>query len=74
MRHERSHTKVIATIGPATRNKEVLEKMFHEGVDVCRFNCSHDTYEEHKNHIEKDRCPKAWRITGTNIQGFHIWP
>ncbi len=52
MRHERSHTKVIATIGPATRNKEILEKMFHEGVDVCRFNCSHDTYEEHKKTIK----------------------
>ena len=26
--------------------------MFHEGVDVCRFNCSHDTYEEHKKTIK----------------------
>ena len=52
MRHERSHTKVIATIGPATRNKEILEKMFHEGVDVCRINCSHDTHEEHAKTIK----------------------
>lgn len=52
MRHERSHTKVIATIGPATRNKAILEKMFHEGVDVCRFNCSHDTYEEHEKTVK----------------------
>lgn len=51
MRHERSHTKVIATIGPATRNKEILEKMFHEGVDVCRINCSHDTHAEHLKTI-----------------------
>jgi pyruvate kinase len=51
MRHERSHTKVIATIGPATRNKEILEKMFHEGVDVCRINCSHDTHSEHLKTI-----------------------
>ncbi|MCP4310269.1 MAG: pyruvate kinase [Bacteroidetes bacterium] len=52
MRHERSHTKIIATIGPATRNKEILEKMIHEGVDVCRINCSHDTHEEHMKTIK----------------------
>ncbi len=52
MRHDRSHTKVIATIGPGTRNKQILEKMFHEGVDVCRFNCSHDTYEEHMKTVK----------------------
>jgi len=52
MRHERSHTKIIATIGPATRDREILEQMFHEGVDVCRINCSHDTLEEHLKTIE----------------------
>jgi len=52
MRHERSHTKIIATIGPATRDREILEQMFHEGVDVCRINCSHDTLEEHRKTIE----------------------
>jgi pyruvate kinase len=52
MRHERSHTKVIATIGPATRNKDILRKMFEEGLDVCRINCSHDTHEEHLKTIK----------------------
>ena len=47
MRHQRSHVKIIATIGPATRNLETLEMMIHEGVDVCRINCSHDTHAEH---------------------------
>ena len=51
MRHERSHTKIIATIGPITRNKEILEKMINEGVDVFRINCSHDTHEEHLKTI-----------------------
>ncbi len=51
MRHERSHTKIIATIGPATRNKQILEKMFHEGVDVCRMNFSHDLHSEHLKTI-----------------------
>lgn len=47
MRHERSHTKIIATIGPASRNREILEKMVHEGVDVLRMNLSHDSHQEH---------------------------
>src|SRR6266542_1237898 len=47
MRQVRSQTKVIATIGPASASKEVLEKFFHEGVDVCRLNFSHGTHEDH---------------------------
>lgn len=47
MRHERSHTKIIATIGPASAPIEVLEKMIHEGIDVVRLNFSHGNYEDH---------------------------
>ncbi|MDP4210250.1 MAG: pyruvate kinase [Bacteroidota bacterium] len=47
MRLIRSQTKVIATIGPVSSSKEVLEKMFHEGVDVCRLNFSHGTHDDH---------------------------
>lgn len=47
MRQERSQTKVIATIGPASSSKDVLERMFHEGVDVCRLNFSHGTHQDH---------------------------
>jgi len=51
MRLERSQTKVIATIGPASSSEEVLEKMFHEGIDVCRLNFSHGSYEQHAEVI-----------------------
>ena len=51
MRQERSHTKIIATIGPITRNKEILEQLIHEGVDVLRVNLSHDTHDEHLKTI-----------------------
>jgi len=47
MRHIRSQTKVIATIGPASSSKEILEKLIHEGVDVCRLNFSHGNHEDH---------------------------
>jgi pyruvate kinase len=51
MRQIRSQTKVIATIGPASSSIEVLEQMFHEGVDVCRLNFSHGTHEQHRQVI-----------------------
>jgi pyruvate kinase len=51
MRQFRSQTKVIVTIGPACSSKEVLEQLFHEGVDCCRLNFSHSSYEEHENVI-----------------------
>jgi pyruvate kinase len=47
MRQIRSHTKVVATIGPASSSKAILKKLFEEGVDVCRLNFSHGTHEEH---------------------------
>jgi pyruvate kinase len=55
MRHDRSHTKIIATIGPASSSPDVLEQMFHEGVDVCRINFSHGTHAEHLETIKNIR-------------------
>jgi len=34
---------------------EVLEQMFHEGVDVCRINCSHGSHEQHLKTIKAVR-------------------
>ena len=42
-----SRTKIIATIGPASQDREILKKMFEAGVDVCRLNFSHETHEVH---------------------------
>ena len=50
-RHERSHTKIIATLGPASSSKTVLEKLYEEGIDVCRLNFSHGSHEEHLKTI-----------------------
>ena len=50
-RHDRSKTKIIATIGPASSSKDVLRKLFMEGIDVCRLNFSHGTHSEHLNVI-----------------------
>jgi len=38
-------TKIVATIGPASSSKEVLREMMLHGMDVCRLNFSHGSYE-----------------------------
>ena len=46
-----SHTKIIATIGPATTSKEVLRELFAAGINVCRLNFSHGTHDDHRQSI-----------------------
>ena len=44
-------TKIIATIGPATAPKEILKKIIRQGVNVCRLNFSHLSYDAAKEII-----------------------
>lgn len=41
------HTKVVATIGPASANPETIRQMIRAGLDVARINFSHGTQEKH---------------------------
>ncbi|MGE0359070.1 MAG: pyruvate kinase, partial [Burkholderiales bacterium] len=41
-------TKIVATLGPASSDAAVLERMVRAGVDVVRLNFSHGTAQDHE--------------------------
>jgi pyruvate kinase len=41
------HSKIVCTIGPATRSPRMIRKLMQAGMNVARLNFSHGTHEEH---------------------------
>src|SRR5437868_9557091 len=52
-------TKIVATIGPASREPEVLERMIEAGLDVARLNFSHGDRELHAENASRVRAAAA---------------
>jgi len=48
-------TKIVATIGPKSREPEVLRALLLAGVNVVRFNFSHGSREDHARAFERVR-------------------
>jgi len=46
--HRQRRAKIIATIGPASREPETIRELFDSGVDVFRLNFSHGSHDDHK--------------------------
>ena len=59
------HTKIIATIGPASSDEEMLEHMIRVGLNVVRFNFSHGDAEFHGENARKVR--EASRRAGHEV-------
>ena len=44
-------TKIVCTMGPNTDNKDIMEALVKNGMNVARFNFSHGDYEEQRNRM-----------------------
>ena len=60
-------TKIVATLGPATSNEEVIEKMMLAGVNVFRINFSHAVYDDVVKRIKTIRSLSEKHKTYTSI-------
>jgi pyruvate kinase len=69
-------TKIVATLGPASSDPAVLERMLRAGVDVVRLNFSHGTSEDHlaRAQLVKDISRKSGRTVAImcDLQGPKI--
>ena len=48
-------TKIVATVGPASRSPEVLSRMIDAGLNVVRMNFSHGDREDHRQTLQMVR-------------------
>ena len=63
-----ANTKIIATLGPASKNEVLIRDLIIAGVDVFRVNMSHGSYELVKEILENVR--KVCEDTKTNVPVF----
>jgi pyruvate kinase len=47
--------KIVATLGPASSDPDVLQRMLSAGVDVARLNFSHGRHEDHAQMLDRIR-------------------
>ena len=55
-------TKIVATLGPATDDPNVLAALLRAGVDVARINFSHGTADEHLARVARFRAEADRRV------------
>ncbi len=52
MLNNAKRTKIVCTLGPASDKEEILRELVINGLNVCRFNFSHGSHEEHKERMD----------------------
>jgi pyruvate kinase len=45
------HSKIVCTIGPASRSPRIIERLLRAGMDVARLNFSHSSHADHAQSI-----------------------
>jgi len=66
-------SKIVCTIGPASKSKEVLEKMVEAGMDVARLNLSHEDHKSARKTFDTlrsvdDTLPIMFDLQGPKIR------
>jgi pyruvate kinase len=73
-----SRTQIVCTIGPASKEPAVLDRLIAAGMDVARLNFSWCTYDEHGQYIKDIRAaaqragktvPIIQDLSGPRVQG-----
>jgi len=59
VKHPLLRTKIICTIGPASRSPEMLRRLMEMGMDVARLNFAHGGQEVHGENIRRIRAVSA---------------
>src|SRR6202035_5077034 len=57
--------KIVATLGPASSDEEVIRELVRAGADIFRCNLSHGTHEEHAERLARVR-------RGAEREGRHV--
>ncbi len=74
--HHERRTKILATLGPATDDPAVMERLIAAGVNCVRLNFSHGTHAQHQKRIElvRETAKKLQCIVGIlgDLQGPKI--
>lgn len=48
-------TKIVCTLGPASRSVTMIEKLLKAGMNVARFNFSHGSHDYHQETLDNLR-------------------
>lgn len=52
---KKKRTKIVATLGPASEDPDIIKQLIHAGVNVFRLNMSHGDHETHRRVFESVR-------------------
>ncbi len=52
MIHFSHRTKIVVTIGPASREPDILKQMIQAGMNIARLNFSHGSYQDHAETVK----------------------
>jgi pyruvate kinase len=75
-------TKMIISLGPSLKSRETLKKAIDSGMDMARFNMTHNSHEWHASIIKKLRevaaesgqeIPVIMDIMGPSVRTGDLW-